>query len=145
MYRKSLLLLAAAAFGSMYLPLSAQAPPSEFWPQWRGPPGQRRLAHGEAAGRVERDEERALEGRAFPARGASTPVVWGDRVYVLTAVPVGRHRRAGAQHRFAGDGARPQDGKIVWQHTAREEAPHEGTHQEFGTMASSSAVTDGQT
>jgi outer membrane protein assembly factor BamB len=32
----------------------------------------------------------------------------------------------------------------VWQHTAREEAPHEGTHQEFGTMASASAVTDGQ-
>jgi outer membrane protein assembly factor BamB len=27
---------------------------------------------------------------------------------------------------------------------AREEAPHEGTHREFGTYASSSAVTDGQ-
>ena len=40
--------------------------------------------------------------------------------------------------------ANRQDGKVVWQHTAREEAPHEGTHQEFGTMASASAVTDGQ-
>ena len=37
-----------------------------------------------------------------------------------------------------------RDGKIAWQHTAREEAPHEGTHHQFGTMASPSAVTDGE-
>jgi outer membrane protein assembly factor BamB len=49
-----------------------------------------------------------------------------------------------AQHRFVVMAVNRRDGKIAWQHTAREEAPHEGTHQEFGTMASASAVTDGQ-
>ena len=36
------------------------------------------------------------------------------------------------------------DGKVVWEQTAREAAPHEGSHQDNGTLASSSAVTDGQ-
>jgi outer membrane protein assembly factor BamB len=35
-------------------------------------------------------------------------------------------------------------GRTVWERTAREEAPHEGTHNQFGTYASSSAVTDGE-
>ena len=36
------------------------------------------------------------------------------------------------------------DGKIAWERTAREEVPHEASHQDNGTWASSSAVTDGQ-
>ena len=36
------------------------------------------------------------------------------------------------------------DGKVVWEQVAREAAPHEGSHQDNGTCASSSAVTDGQ-
>jgi outer membrane protein assembly factor BamB len=36
-----------------------------------------------------------------------------------------------------------KDGKIAWEKTAKEEAPHEGTHAQFGTMASPSLVTDG--
>jgi len=35
------------------------------------------------------------------------------------------------------------DGQIVWQHAAREELPHEGTHA-TGTWASNSPVTDGE-
>jgi outer membrane protein assembly factor BamB len=35
-------------------------------------------------------------------------------------------------------------GKTVWERVAREQAPHEGYHQQFGTWASSSAVTDGE-
>jgi outer membrane protein assembly factor BamB len=37
-----------------------------------------------------------------------------------------------------------RDGKVIWERVAREEAPHEGTHQQFGTFASPSAVTDGE-
>lgn len=36
-----------------------------------------------------------------------------------------------------------QDGKVLWQHTVKEEHPEDGTH-EFGSWASSSPVTDGQ-
>jgi outer membrane protein assembly factor BamB len=35
-------------------------------------------------------------------------------------------------------------GKTIWERTAREEQPHEATHQDNGTYASSSAITDGQ-
>jgi outer membrane protein assembly factor BamB len=35
-------------------------------------------------------------------------------------------------------------GKTVWERVASEEVPHEATHQDNGTWASSSAVTDGQ-
>jgi outer membrane protein assembly factor BamB len=37
-----------------------------------------------------------------------------------------------------------KDGRIVWEQVAKEEAPHEATHQEWGTWASPSVVTDGQ-
>jgi len=141
-YRKSLLLLAAAAVGSMYLPLAAQAPAERFWPQWRGP--QNNGVSRTANPPVEWSETKNVRWKAeLPGRGASTPVIWGDRVYVSTAVPVGG-TGSRAQHRFLVMALNRQDGKVVWQYTAREEAPHEGTHQEFGTMASSSAVTDGQ-
>ena len=37
-----------------------------------------------------------------------------------------------------------RDGRIVWERTAREEPPHEASHQDNGTWASASAVTDGE-
>jgi outer membrane protein assembly factor BamB len=124
------------------LPLLAQGPGEKFWPQWRGP-------HASGVSRsanppTEWSETKNIRWKTeLPGRGASTPVVWGDRVYVSTAVPIsGTGQRA--QHRFLVMAFNRKDGKIVWQHTAREDAPHEGTHQEFGTMASASAVTDGQ-
>ena len=35
-------------------------------------------------------------------------------------------------------------GKTVWEHVAREEAPHEASHAENGTWASPSAIVDGE-
>jgi outer membrane protein assembly factor BamB len=37
-----------------------------------------------------------------------------------------------------------KDGSIAWQRTVREEEPHEASHNDNGTWASSSASTDGQ-
>ncbi len=37
-----------------------------------------------------------------------------------------------------------KDGTIAWERTPKEEVPHEASHQDNGTWASSSAVTDGQ-
>jgi outer membrane protein assembly factor BamB len=78
-------------------------------------------------------------------------VVWGDRVFVLTAVPVDAAAAAPVAtggrpgvHRYSVLALDRATGKVAWQHVAREEAPHEGTHHEFGTYASSSAITDGQ-
>ena len=140
--RRTLQTIVVSAFSLVGLPLVAQTPGDRYWPQWRGPhaSGFSRSANPP----TEWSESKNIRWKAeLPGRGASTPVVWGDRVYVSTAVPISGtgHR---AQHRFLVMAFNRKDGKTVWQHTAREEAPHEGTHQEFGTMASASAVTDGQ-
>jgi outer membrane protein assembly factor BamB len=135
-------LVSAAVVSSLCRSLDAQSAADQFWPQWRGPhaTGVSRTANPP----VEWSEKKNIRWKIeLPGRGASTPVIWGDRVYVSTAVPISGtgHR---AQHRFIVMAFNRKDGKVAWQHTAREEAPHEGTHSDFGTMASSSAVTDGQ-
>ena len=59
-----------------------------YWPQWRGP-----YANGvsrTAKPPLEWSETKNIKWKVeIPGRGASTPVIWGDRAYVLTAVPVG--------------------------------------------------------
>ncbi len=134
--------VAAAALGALCLPLAAQGPGDTFWPQWRGP-----TATGVSASATpptDWSESKNIRWKiALPGRGSSTPVVWGDRLYVSTAVPIGATGQR-VQHRFVVMAVNRKDGTIAWQHTARDEAPHEGVHQEFGTMASASAVTDGQ-
>ena len=133
---------AAAVLGVLSLPLAAQPAAERFWPQWRGP-------HASGVSRtakppLEWSETKNVRWKVeLPGRGASTPVIWGDRVYVSTAVPIGGTGQR-AQHRFVVMALNRKDGSVAWQHTAREEAPHEGTHQDFGTMASASAVTDGE-
>ena len=58
----------------------------QFWPQWRGP-----LATGSAplaAPPVEWSETKNVKWKVkLPGFGTSTPIIWGDRVFVLTAVP----------------------------------------------------------
>src|SRR5437588_1514070 len=100
-------------------------------------------------------------------------IVWGDRVFILTAIPVGKKSAAKAPVTTTAAGANPasnearsprgrmnseapdeiyqfavlcldrKTGKPLWQKIAREEVPHEG-HQMNNTFASASPVTDGQ-
>ena len=123
---------------------------ARYWPQWRGP-----LATGvstTATPPTAWSETKNIRWKvAVPGRGSASPVVWGDRVYVLSAVPVGstastRAPRAAAvaTHKFVVMAIDRKTGKTVWEQTAREEAPHEDAHTENGTFASASAVTDGE-
>jgi len=145
------LLLAAAAAGE------AADAPGAFWPQWRGP-----LLTGVAPGAdppVEWSETKNVAWKvAIPGKGSSTPVVWGDRVFVLTAIPT-EQRAPAAEAPVERRGPRtlaPElvqqfailalsrgSGEIVWQRVLREEPPHDGTHP-TGTWASCSPVTDGE-
>lgn len=101
----------------------------------------------------------------IPGFGTSTPVVWGDRVFILTAIPTGRTievspgRAAGGGpagpagrggrsgptevHEFVVMAVNRADGAVIWQRTARQEVPHEGHHRDHG-YASYSPVTDGE-
>jgi outer membrane protein assembly factor BamB len=124
-----------------------------FWPQWRGPFATG--VSGSATPPTEWSETKNIRWKAeIPGRGSSSPVIWGDRMFVLSAVPIGLD--AAASHAPRG-GVRPRDryrftvlsidrrtGKTIWERTAREEQPHEATHQDNGTYASSSAITDGR-
>ena len=121
------------------------------WPSWRGPD-----ATGvapKAKPPAEWSEEKNVRWKVeIPGRGSSSPVVWGDRVEVLTAAPAGVELAAShdsrarqlTPHRMMVLALDRKTGKTVWERTAREEQPHEGYHQQFGTWASASAVTDGE-
>jgi outer membrane protein assembly factor BamB len=121
-----------------------------YWPQWRGPHATGVSKH--ATPPLEWSESKNIRWKVeIPGRGSGTPIVWGDRLFVLTAVPADAAAaapvpRGGAPgvHRYTVMALDRKTGKVVWEQVAREEAPHEGTHREFGTYASSSAVTDGQ-
>jgi outer membrane protein assembly factor BamB/mono/diheme cytochrome c family protein len=134
--------------------LRAQAPEAErFWAQWRGP--EATGVSRTATPPLEWSETRNVRWKVeIPGRGSASPVVWGDRVFVLSAVPVGvagdaQHAPRGAAnprgaHRYVVMALDRQTGRTVWERVAREEEPHEPAHGENGTWASSSAVTDGQ-
>jgi len=123
------------------------------WPQWRGP-----LANGvapDATPPLKWSETTNVRWKvAIPGRGSSTPVVWGNRIYLLTAIPVGvpgdaQHEPRGGLrsfgvHRFVVMAIDRDTGRTVWQRVAREQVPHEGTHNDNGTWASGSPITDGE-
>ncbi|MBI3850477.1 MAG: PQQ-like beta-propeller repeat protein [Verrucomicrobia bacterium] len=64
-----------------------------FWPQWRGP-----LATGVAPladPPLEWSESKNVKWKVkIPGFGDSTPIVWGERVFILSAVPTGKKAEA---------------------------------------------------
>ena len=137
------------AMGVAGLTLSAVAN-DQFWPQWRGPSGTG--VSKVATPPVEWSETKNIRWKKeIAGRGSSTPVVWGNLIFVSTAIPVGVNEAeapgargsATGPHKYVVMALDRKDGRVVWERVAREEAPHEGTHQEWGTWASPSIVTDG--
>lgn len=128
----------------------------DFWPQWRGP-----LAAGvspTANPPIEWSDTKNIRWKTeLPGSGHSTPIVWGDRVFLTTAVPYGDpvdpvHNRAdGAHdnlpvtqdHRFVVLAVSRRGGEILWQRTVQTSFPTEGGHN-TGSLASNSPVTDGK-
>lgn len=135
------------------------------WPAWRGP-----LGNGVAPGAhppVEWSETRNVVWKVpVPGRGSSTPILWGDQVFLLTAIPDGIEPPAPAEvqdgpgrggpggrggrgetpshsQRFTVIALGRDDGRVRWQQTARVQVPHEGHHKDHG-FASASPVTDGR-
>jgi outer membrane protein assembly factor BamB len=166
--RSRICLLTLVAVLSLGLTPFAQRGPSSTpaaWPHWRGP-ARTGVAAGSAP--VEWSDSKNVAWKVeIPGRGHSTPVVWGDRIFLTTAVPTGRKpeapaapggggfgrggRRggdggsgAGEEHRFEVIALNRADGKVVWRQVAATATPHEGYHQMYGSFASNSPTTDGQ-
>ena len=110
---------------------------AENWPGWRGPRGD-----GTSRARNVPTHWDGASGRnvawkvAIPGTGHSSPIVWGDAVFVVTCVAdEARSRRQLIKLSRAG--------KIEWQRTVIT-APLESKHQ-LNSYASGTPVTDGQT
>src|ERR1041385_712904 len=81
--------LFATAFALNTSAASDSAEARRNWPQWRGP-----LANGvapEADPPLEWSETKNVKWKVkIPGAGRSTPAVWGNRIFVLTAVASGK-------------------------------------------------------
>jgi tetratricopeptide (TPR) repeat protein/outer membrane protein assembly factor BamB len=126
------------------------------WAQWRGPLATGVAPHADPPVRWSEGENVRWK-RAVPGKGHSSPVLWGERVFLTTAVPFGdelgpivddapgAHDSAPVtrRQRFLALALDRKDGAILWQATLREELPHEGGHV-TGSYASASPATDGE-
>jgi len=130
------------------------------WPYWRGPAADG-MASGDAP--LQWSETQNVAWRTeIPGLGHSSPVVWGDRIFLTTAIKTGGAATAGTpepaaagfnphgptgplvEHKFDVLCLDRKTGKIIWQRTAKTAVPHEAGHSQYGSFAPNSPVTDGK-
>jgi len=140
---------------------------AENWPEWRGPNGNG--VSGERAVPVRWCPEEGIAWKApLGGLGVSSPVVWGDRVFVTSQIGRGRLREGSHPTAARGEGmpeelplggerADPDGGKVdflveaydrsdgqrLWGHRFEAEGAFPELHQKHN-MASPSPVTDGE-
>jgi outer membrane protein assembly factor BamB len=129
------------------------------WHQWRGPE-----ANGvsrSAKPPLEWSEEKNIKWKIpIEGKGSSTPIIWNDKVFILTAINTGRvdpslpkpedqpKRVFGITHpnttyQFVVLCLDRNSGKELWRKIATERVPHEGHHGD-NDFASASPYTDGK-
>ena len=132
---------------------------AENWHQWRGP-----NANGvsmTADPPVLWSEDKNIKCKvAIDGEGTSTPIIWGDKVFVLTAIKTDEKdpsipdpkdqpktnffdiKRPNNKHAFVVLCLDRNTGKEIWRDTAITKIPHEGAHND-NDFASASPTTDG--
>ena len=146
---------AALVASSAVVALGAQRQDAN-WPSWRGP---HHTGVSTATPPLTWSDTTNVRWKvAIPGRGHSTPVVWGDKIFLTTAIPTteaaaaqapagrgaGGGTAAGQEHKFDVLAVDRASGKILWQRTATTAVPHEGYHRIYGSFASNLPATDGQ-
>jgi outer membrane protein assembly factor BamB len=113
--------------------LSVTGEGAKYWPRWRGPSGQGHVMPGNYANSW--SPTRNVKWRV-PVAGAgnSSPIVWGDRIFLTTAQNNGARLSLIAFNRA--------DGKQLWETVVPTDGV-EHVHQKNG-HASATPVTDGQ-
>jgi outer membrane protein assembly factor BamB len=129
------------------------------WHQWRGPEatGVSRTANPPLTWG---EKENIKWKVAIDGRGTSTPIIWGDQVFLLTAVKTGVKdlsipdpidqpktnffdiKRPNAKHEYVVLCLDRNTGEKIWSKVAATKIPHEGAHND-NDFASASPVTDG--
>ncbi len=144
--------------------LTAQPGRAQAWPQWRGPLGTGEAVESDPP--VEWSETTNVRWKtSIPGAGASTPIIWGDTIYLQTASPIGGEKpprqadfafpeqmavynglayyRATREYEFALVAVDRAAGDIKWRRVLRVEQPSQGRHP-TNTFASGSPSTDGR-
>lgn len=129
------------------------------WHQWRGPEATGVAPKGDPPSRWDEKTHVAWK-TPIPGRGSSTPIVWGEQIFLLTAIDTGRAADAKdvvkpdprfekktqpplTYHQFVVLSIDRKSGKVRWQQVATEQVPHEGIHPSH-SYAAFSPITDGR-
>ena len=140
----------------------AAVTPAANWPQWRGPDGSG-ISNEKNLPATWTPTTNIKWKAALPGRGHSSPIVWGNRIFVTTAVEGDAVPGAKAVKHMAGDkeflhpdsiGAdhkhtfkvlalNRDSGKILWEATAWEGTPYDNRHRK-SSYAASTPATDGK-
>ena len=149
-------LLLQALFATALVVAAAPAHGQENWPQFRGPGG-RGIGTSDALP----DRWSATENVAWktdlPGRGWSSPIVWGNRVFLTTVINAGESEKPRKGLYFGGDRPVPVDavhqwkvycldletGEVVWDRLVHESKPQTPIHLK-NSYASETPVTDGE-
>jgi hypothetical protein len=113
--------------------LAASVAPAEEWPAWRGPRGDGTSLETGVPVRWSAGENVAWK-VPVPGKGHSSPVVWGDRIYLTTCLEESKERVLLAFDR--------RDGRALWQKTVLA-APLEKKNN-LNSHASGTPATDGR-
>ena len=164
---RTALLMVAVGLLAFFSMLSAAAPATQpleaeserlqgeaarNWPQWRGPSGTGVAPVSDAPTRFSASEGIKWK-TPIPGKGHSSPIVWGDRVFVTTAVATEeprptetprRRRTRLVPHEFRVIAIDRASGEVVWSRTAITATPHEGYHRAKSSFANASPITDGE-
>lgn len=130
--RRALTCMATCALAGW---LSIGAAFAEDWPGWRGPRGDGTSLERSLPTTWDVTAGKTVAWKVeVPGRGHSSPIVFGDQIFLATALEDRQERVLCSFDR--------RTGKLLWQQTVLK-APLEGKH-ELNSYASSTPATDGQ-
>jgi outer membrane protein assembly factor BamB len=142
------------------VPALAADPPAN-WPHWRGPNADGSAPNADPPTEWDGDAGKNIKWKApLPGKGSASPIVWGDRVFVLTAVETDRKAKPEEMpkidprletrtspptnfYKFVVLCFDRATGKPLWEKVAAEKVPHEGHHNTH-SYAGGSPTTDGE-
>jgi outer membrane protein assembly factor BamB len=117
--------------GVLMIPVEGEG--ARYWTRWRGPSGQG-VVTGSGYPDTWSSTQNVLWKKPVPGLGNSSPIVWGDKIFVTTAHDNGRRLSLLAYKR--------SDGSLLWE-TFAPQGRTNSTHDKNG-HASATPVTDGE-
>ena len=153
---KQLERLAVLCFAITLFGASLSAQDAAHWPQFRGP-GARGVVETAVIPETWSATENVEWKRDLPGRGWSSPIVWGEHVFLSTVVNTGTSEDPKKGLYFGGDRTAPPEsihqwkvmcldlatGDVRWERQVHEGQPKSSIHIK-SSFASETAVTDGE-